>query len=527
MRLNPFRRRNPFNLSYDHYTAFNQGDLVPIYTQEVYPGDSFKVTNWSFIRYAPMIAPKFGRDGLYLHFFFVPNRLIMDKWPEFITNGPTNSSNVEWAHVVAPEGGWQKYTLPDYLGWQLGVAGLKASALKIRAYNLIYNEWYRSEFLQDEVVLSKAAGEDSTTSLAIQTRNWRKDYFTRGLPFRQLGSPVTIPVATDSAPVTGNGLALGLTDGTHNSGLGIYQSFLAPGDGKYGAAVGTTDTVSTSLTETAAIGVTTDKAKSGLVADLSNATATSITTLRAGVQVQRWMERAARGGNRYIESILAHFGVRSSDTRMQRPEYLGGGKAYTAFSEVLQTSATNSTSPQGNMSGHGVNAAKTVSWSKSFEEHGWIIGIASVLTDTMYASQGIPREDSRETYLDYMWPEFTHLSEQGIKNKEIYAQGPTVLNNLGTPVDEDTWAYVPIYDELRRHPSMITSDMRDSLAFWSQARIFDSLPEFNGNFLKANHSNRVFAVEDNNVKHLWAQIHFEVQSVRPLPRHGDPGFMDH
>lgn len=540
MRLNPFRRRNPFPLSYDHYTAFNQGDLVPVYSQLVYPGDTFSITNWAFVRYAPMIAPKFGRDGLYVHYFFVPMRLIFDKWEPFITGGFDGNDATEWPHVVAPTGGWTKYSLPDYFGWKLGVAGLKASALKLRAYNLIYNTWYRQEFLQSEVGLSKAEGEDSTTSLSVQVRNWRKDYFTRALPFRQLGNPVQIPISTESAPLSKSTLRVIAKNGVNNISdqaltwntpstdtqiVPVGSDFLSLGVPNTGNTTLGTTTAGSGLGEVSPRNLIADM--EGVTADLQSAYATSINTLRAGTQVQRWMERNARGGVRYIESILAHFGVRSSDARLQRPEFLGGGKAYTAFSEVLQTSSTNSTSPQGNMSGHGVNAAKTVNFTKSFEEHGFIIGIVSVMTDSMYASQGIPREDSYETRMDYMWPEFTHLGEQGIKNKEIYAQGPTVLNTDGEPVDEDIFGYVPMYDEMRRRPSMITSDMRDSLAFWSQARIFDSLPTLSDQFLKGNHSNRVFAVTDNNVKHLWAQIHFEVRSVRPLPRHGDPGFMDH
>lgn len=534
MRLNPFRRRNPFNEGYDHYTAFNQGELIPIYTQEVYPGDTFSITNWAFVRYAPMIAPKFGRDGLYIHYFFVPNRLIFDKWEQFITKGFTGNDNTEWPHVVSPEGGFTKYSLADYFGWQLGVAGLEVSALKPRAYNLIYNSWYRQEFLQDEVGLSKDEGVDSVTSLQIQMRNWQKDYYTRALPFRQLGAPVQIPISTESAPVSAaQTLDVTLKAGensprilsydnlTPSSNLHLWVAGAGSGNQRL-AYGGTTADVAARLDPNGSLGVNVPK----LEADLTSATATSVNTLRTGVQIQRWMERNARGGVRYIESILAHFGVKSSDARLQRPEFLGGGKAYTAFSEVLQTSSTNSTSPQGNMSGHGVNAAKTVNFTKSFEEHGWIIGICSVMTDTMYC-QGIPREDTRKTALDYMWPEFTHLGEQGILNKEIFAQGPTVLNEAGTPVDDDVFGYVPMYDELRRRRSVITSDMRDSLSFWSQARIFSELPTLSSQFLKANHDNRVFAVTDNNVKHLWAQIHFDVKAVRPLPRHGDPGFLDH
>ena len=528
MRLNPFRRRNPFKLKREYYTSFNQGDLIPVFFQEVYPGDSFDITAYSMVRYAPMIAPKFGGDSMTLHFFFVPCRLAMEKFPEFITNGPKNNSNIEWPHLVAPEGGWTKYSLPDYFGWQLGVAGLEASAFKARVYNLVYNEWYRQEYLQDPVAVSLDAGTDSTTSLSIQKRNWHNDYFTRALPFRQLGLPSTLVLADDSVPVSvsGNGKSLGITDGTHNLGFRTTQN-VSLSDVAFNVDVGTS-AAGSAQSGSVAVGVTTDSAKSGLVgsADLSSVQAFSVNTLRAGVQIQKWMERAARGGNRMVENILAHFGIRSSDARLQRPEFLGAGRAYTAFSEVLQTSSSNATSPQGNMAGHGVNANKTARIRKSFEEWGWIIGIASVMTDTLYC-QGIPREDSRKTYLDYMWPEFAHLGEQGIKNKEIYAQGPSVVDDDGNVVDEQTWGYTPMYEELRHGFSHITADMRDDLAFWSQARIFSELPTLSGDFLKANHSNRVFAVEDDSVKHLWAQFVYDVRGVRPLPRRGEPGFIDH
>lgn len=520
--MKPFNTRNLFDLSHEVKLTCNMGNLVPIMCEEVLPGDIFRVSSDIVVRMAPMLAPIMHNINIYTHFFFVPNRIIFDDWESFITGGEDGQDATVAPTITTPAvSGFGTSTLADYLGVPTGVAGLAVSALPFRAYAQIYNDYYRDENLQQEVALSKAAGVDVTTNTNLLKRAWQRDFFTSALPFQQRGPEVTLPLGS-TAPVVGNGMAVGFTDGTNLAGTtvngyGAHELSVYRGD--YGKEVGTTSVGAPSLVNNKVCGVTTDPTKSGLVADLSRAIAPDVNDLRYAFQVQRFLEKSARGGARYIESILANFGVKSSDARLQRAEYLGGGKSPMVISDVLQTSADdNQPTPLATMAGHGFSAQRSHQFKKFFEEHGWVIGIMSIMPRTTY-QQGLAKKWTRNSRYAYYWPVFAHLGEQAIHNREIYAQG--------TNDDDGVFGYQPRYQEYRKHYSEVHGDFRSSLDFWHLGRVFNSLPALNSDFIECNPSQRIFAVTDANTDHLWIDIFHHVKAVRPIPKRGTPGYIDH
>lgn len=533
-----FARPNKFKgLSYSSILSADMGKLVPFYRQEVVPGDEFKVSADAMVRLAPMLAPIFGEINLWMHFFFVPNRTIWSNFEDFVTNGLENgTTNAVHPYITGVASTdqtdgykWDIGSLADYLGVPVkdaagangasvtSAAGLNFNALPFRAYAKIWNDWYRNEFLENEVTVDTGDGQDTTTNLDLLNRSWKRDYFTSALPFRQLGTPVTLPLGT-TAPVIGTGKAIGITDGTHNAGTTYATGTgLLTGGDSYGVAVGTTSTVDSTITSGKVVGLTTDGSKSGLVVDLSNATAATINDIRTAFQLQRIMERKARSGNRYVEYIASAFGVRSPDARLQRAEFLGGGRAPIMISEILQTSEGTQNSPQGNMSGHGFGASRTFAFNKAFTEHGWIIGILSVMPKAYY-SQGIPRDLMKTTWTDYYQPELAHLGEQAIDATEV----------VGTATP-GVWGYQPMYEHYRRRNSEVHGDFRTNLNYWTIAREFgtNSVP-LNDEFVKCNpDKTRIFAAGAQADRPCWIQMHFNVQAIRCLPKHGNPGLVDH
>lgn len=544
-----FARPNKFKgLSYGSILSCDMGKLVPVYRQSVVPGDEFKVSADTFVRLAPMLAPVFGEINLWLHFFFVPNRTIWDNFEDFVTNGLENGvSTAVHPYITGKSYAddtygalWDIGSLADYLGVPVkDAAGLdgasvvnanniKFDALPFRAYAKIWNDWYRNEFLQSEVTFSKADGADTTTNLDLLTRSWKRDFYTSALPFTQLGDPVKLPLGS-SAPVFGNGKALLLNDGTRNLYISNYS------DANYGTMLGAqlaTETTilnkgqtptgtNDSYNNLALGGVTKTDANGesvGLYADLSEATAATVEDVRTAFQLQKIQVRRALSGNRYVEYIASAFGVRSPDARLQRAEFLGGGRAPIMISEVLQTSAGTQTSPQGNMSGHGVGASRTFAFNKSFTEHGWIIGILSVMPKSYY-SQGVPKDlMNKETWINYYQPELAHLGEQAIGKQEVIA----------TAADNSPWGYQPRYEEMRRRVSEVHGDFRTSLNYWTLAREFASndVP-LNGEFVSCNPSKRIFAAGEQADRPVWLEMWFNVSAIRCLPRKGNPGLVDH
>lgn len=519
--MRKFNARNLFDLSHENKLTCEMGKLVPILCEEILPGDTFRVSTDMVVRMAPMLAPIMHNVNVYTHFFFVPNRLIFDKWEDFITGGVDGSDSTVAPYMTTPSGGFAVSSLADYLGVPTGVGNAKISALPFRAYAKIYNDYYRDENLQTEVSLSTAAGADTTTSTALLTRCWQHDFFTSALPWTQRSTTgaVKLPLGSE-APVKGTGDTIGFTNGTtnygatwSNSGTKVYLMNSA-----YGQPLPGTDTGSTSMTDGSRIGLTTDASKSGIVADLSTATAADINDIRYAFQVQRFLEKMARTGARYTEVILSHFAVKSSDSRLQRAEYLGGGRSPIAISDVLQTSADDDQpTPLATMAGHGYSAQRSHQFKRFFEEHGWLIGIMSIMPRSTY-QQGLAKKWTRDTRFSYYWPVFSHLGEQAIHNREIYLQG--------TAADAGIFGYQPRYQEYRKRYSEVHGDFRSSLDFWHLGRVFTQLPVLNSDFVKCIPSTRIFAVT-SGTDHMWVDLYHKIKALRPIPKYGDPGYVDH
>lgn len=515
---------SPFNLSKVARGTCKMGYMIPIFCRDVVPGDLFRLSTDEIVRFMPMVAPPLHQVKVYFDWFFAPNRLLWSNWENFRTGGKDGKDASVMPYVVSPAGGWPTSSLYDYLCCPTGVAGIKMSALPLRAHNFIYNFYVRDENTKDELPVPMTDGLD-TTAYSLFRRNWPRDYFTGALQSPQRGDPTYLPLASE-APVKGNGMTIGL-DGLKNGtataahfGLNAYSGtsskFLTSSEGLYGQPVGT---IGSGDDAWKGLGLTQDGSKSGIVADLSKASAVTVDAARTAFQTQLIKQLLMRAGYRYREFMISFFGEDGGDARLQWPEYIGSTVSNVHFSEVLQTSATSDgTTPQANMAGHGISASSTRSLSYKAKEDGWIMGYMTVMPKASY-QQGLPRQFTRWTRYDYYNPVFAHLGEQMIKNSEIMARG--------TDEDENGWAYMPIFEDYRRAFDSSHGEIRTTAAQWAFDRVFSSFPQFNAEFQECVPSLAPFADQDSNSDQLIYMVKTNCLAVRPIPTYGDPGFADH
>ena len=485
-------QRSTFSRVHGLKTTFDAGYLVPIYVDEVLPGDSFNMKAHGFGRLATPIYPIMDNMYIETFFFFVPNRLIWDNWEKFNGAQDNPGDSTDYLIPQVTDTTVSEGSLGDYFGLPTKVAGLDYNNLHGRAYNLIWNEWFRDENLQNSVVVDKDDGPDDPNDYVLLKRGKRHDYFTSCLPWPQKGDAVNLPLGT-TAPI-------------------ILDGALQPDH-----------QLQSVRTSSPNVGNALESGTNNLfiVADLSDATAATINQLREAFQIQRLYERDARGGTRYTEILQSHFGVTSPDARLQRPEYLGGGKTGLDMQPVPQTSSTDATSPQGNLSALATVGVNGHGFTKSFVEHGVLIGLACVFADLTY-QQGLNRMWSRRDRWDFYWPALAHIGEQPVLNQEIYYQN--------TAADEAVFGYQERYAEYRYKPSQVTGKMRSNatgtLDAWHLSQDFASLPALNASFIEENPPvDRVVAVPSE--PDLIFDWYFDLKTTRPMPVYSVPGLIDH
>lgn len=568
-------RRNKFNLSHERKFTCDMGILTPILCQDIVPGDKWKLRTELLLKMQALRAPMMHRVNCYCHFFFVPYRLIWKDFEEFYTGGTDGTSAPVYPTIAYSSSLFNgssednkramdmvtSGSLMDYLGFPVlpypetdvdpafnsGIGpDDPISALPFRAYQLIWNEYYRDQNLQDPVEVDLSSGAKTITDslefaslFGLRYRAWEKDYFTSALPFAQRGPDVTLPIDSKitigegvigTGTVSGSGAILrgeGLDTSNGQKSIQAEVTAQNPQDLGQGVVEGTDSNKQNGIVTAISGNLTTSEGAvnvKGNGTELeSQITGPTINELRRSIRVQEWFEKNARGGARLIEQILSHFGVRGSDSRLQRPEYLGGGVQPIVVSELLQTSESTKQSPQGTQTGNGVSLGSTNQFKRFFEEPGILMGIMSIIPKPAY-QQGIPRQWLHRDKFDFYWPEFAHLGEQEIKNEELYHDYTGQFDNDGV------FGYAPRYSEYKYIPSSVHGDFRDSLDFWHLGRIFNTAPGLNGDFISVmpKDADRIFPIETegsgnvHNPGRMYCQLYHHITAKRPMPKFGTP-----
>ena len=552
-------QRSRFDRSASLKTSFNAGNIVPFFLEEVLPGDTFNVKTSRVVRMQTLLTPMMDNVYLDTYYFFVPNRLVWDHWKEFCGENTESAWIPETEYsipqITAPAGGWQVGTLADYFGVPTGFSCLSVSALPFRAYALIMNEWFRDENLQDPLVVptddSTVAGVNTGTFVTDVAKGGLPyfackyhDYFTSALPAPQKGPDVTIPVGTAGPyPVVAqsntvpNPGSVGLTFVPYTATFNNAGQQWTGQVNQLRGNTGNSGAIGDPTAQNSSFGVVTTNSQFNGSAnkiipnnlwalDSGDAAVATINQLRLAFQIQKFYEKQARGGSRYTEVVRSFFGVTSPDARLQRPEYLGGNRTPINVNQVIQQSGTGESvnTPQGTVVGMSLTTDSHSDFTKSFTEHGFIIGVMVARYDHTY-QQGLNRLWSRKDKFDYYWPVFANIGEQAIKNKEIYAQG--------NDTDDEVFGYQEAWAEYRYKPNQVTGEMRSqyaqSLDVWHLADDYSKLPSLSAEWIQEDGKtiDRVLAVSSDLANQFFADIYVKNYCTRPMPMYSIPGLIDH